>query len=134
MEPSRKRDCDRTANRSNGRENVRAMSGQIVTKDCSVRKTGGINPATIDVVILLSLRKYRVDKSDIVDSIQVGFSSVVQASIVPVSFVGFRKNDQGMVELAYLCKARNSGDRIDPVTGSFGSMEDKNNRDRVRQI
>ena len=87
MEPSRKRDRDRTANRRNGGENVRAMSGQIVTKDCSVRKTGGINPGTIDVVIMLSLRKYRVDKSDIVDAIQVRFSSVVQPSIVPVSFV-----------------------------------------------
>jgi hypothetical protein len=134
MEPSRKRDRDRTANWSNGRENVGTMSGQIVTKDCSVRKTSGINPGTIDVVIMLSLRKYRVDKSDIVDAIQVRFSSVVQASIVPVSFVGFGKNDQGMVDFAKLFKASDFDDRVDPVPGSFGSMEDENDWDRIRQI
>src|ERR1700749_3506703 len=128
MELSRKRDRDRTANRRNGGENVRAMSGQIVTKDCSVRKPGGINPGTIHVVIMLSLRKYRVDKSDIVDAIQVRFGSVVQPSIVPVSFVGFRKNDQGMMDFADLFKASDFDDRIDSVTGSFGSMEDENNR------
>jgi hypothetical protein len=36
MEPSRKRNRDRTANRSNRRENAGAMSGQIVTEDCAV--------------------------------------------------------------------------------------------------
>ena len=48
--------------------------------------------------------------------------------------IRFRKNDQGMVHLANLFKVTNSDDRIDPVTGSFGSMEDENNRDRIRQI
>ena len=110
------------------------MSSQIVTKDCSVRKPRGINPRTIDVVIVLSLRKHRIDKSDIVDAIPVRFRSVVQPAIVPVALIRFRKNDQDVMDFADLFKASDFDDRIDPVTGSFGSMEDENNRDRIRQI
>jgi hypothetical protein len=117
MEPSRIRDRDRTANRSNRSENVGAMSSQIVTKDCSVRKPRGINPRTIDVVIVLCLRKHRIDKSDIIDALLVRSGSVVHASVVPVAVIGFWKNDQGMVDLAELFKASDFDDRVDPIPG-----------------
>ena len=86
------------------------------------------------MVITLSLRKHRIDKSDIIDAISVRSGLVVQPSIVPVAFIRFRKNDQGMVDLADLFNASDFRDRIAPVTGSFGSMEDENERDRIRQI
>src|ERR1700756_1386743 len=103
------------------------MSSQIVTKDCSVRKPGGIDPRTIDVVITLNLRKHRIDKGDIIDAIPVRFGSVVEPAVVPVAFIRFRKNDQRMMDFSDLCEASDFEDRIDPVAGSFGPVEDENN-------
>jgi hypothetical protein len=105
-----------------------------VTKDRSVRKPSGINPGTIDVVIMLSLRKHCVNKSDIIEAIPVRSGMVVQASVVPVALICFWKNDQGVVVLADLFKVSHFDDRIDPMTGDFGSMKDENKWDRFRQI
>ena len=89
---------------------------------------------------MLSLRKHRIDKSDIIDAIPVRSGLVVQPSIVPVSFIRFRKNDQGLVDLGNLFKTSDFDDRIDPMPGvsvpwktktsgtGFGKSEGTNSR------
>jgi hypothetical protein len=59
---------------------------------------------------------------------------IVSASIVPVPFISFWKNDQDVVRLPNLFKASDFYDRIDPVTWTLGAMKDKNERGWIQQI